>query len=224
MATVLKSKQFPEGINTAKVEVFNWEDVATRARTYITSVREQAQEMLRQANEEASKIRLSAQEQGRAAGQSDIVSTAETLASQISNQRINNATKSISKLADELEEATQQWLRQWQHETIPLAVSIAERLVRRQLEIDPTILLQWLQDSVRLVHGNQKIQLRMNPSDIEVLGTSLTQLLDELKSRTEIELIPDATIAKHGLTLRSAEMFIDQQLKTQLDRLREELL
>ena len=142
----------------------------------------------------------------------------------VGSQRISSATKSVAKLADELEEATQQWLRQWQHETIPLAVSIAERLVRRQLEIDPAILLQWLQDSVRLVQGNQKVQLRMNPTDIEILGTSLTQLLDELKSRTEIELIPDATIAKHGLTLRSSEMFIEQQLKTQLDRLREELL
>jgi flagellar assembly protein FliH len=224
MATVLKSKQFPDGINTANIEVFNWEDVATRARTYIASVREQANEMIREANEEAKKIRHSAQEQGRAAGQNDIVSTAESLASQLANQRVNNAAKSISKLADELEEATQQWLRQWQHETIPLAVSIAERLVRRQLEIDPTILLQWLKDSVRLVQDNQKVQLRMHPSDIELLGSSLTELLDNLKGRTDIELISDESIAKHGLTLRSAEMFIDQQLITQLDRLREELL
>jgi flagellar assembly protein FliH len=224
MATVLKSKQFPEGINTANIEVFNWEDVATRARTYISSVREQAQEILRQANDEAAKLRQAAQEQGRAAGQSDIVSTAESLATKIANQRIQNATQSLASLADELEHATQQWLRQWQHETIPLAVSIAERLVRRQLEIDPTILLQWLQDSVRLVQGTQKIQLRMNPSDIEILGGALTDLLADLKSQMEIELIADASIAKHGLTLRSSEMFIDQQLRTQLDRLREELL
>lgn len=224
MATVLKSKQFPDGINTANIEVFNWEDVATRARTYIASVREQANEMIRQATEEAKNIRQSAQEQGRAAGQSDIVSTAESLASQLANQRVNSATKNISKLADELEEATQQWLRQWQHETIPLAVSIAERLVRRQLEIEPSILLQWLQDSVRLVQDSQKVQLRMHPSDIDILGSSLTEFLEKFKSRTDIELIPDESIAKHGLTLRSAEMFIDQQLKTQLDRLREELL
>ncbi len=224
MATILKSKNFPDGINTAKAEIFNWEDVATRARTYLASVREQADEMLRQATIESAKIRQSAQELGRAAGQSDIVATAETLATQIANQRIHSATQSIQALSDELEQATQQWLRQWQHETVPLAVSIAERLVHRQLEIDPTILLQWLQDSVRMIQGGQQVQLRMNPSDIQVLGNALTKIVDDLKSRMTIELISDETIAQHGLVLRTSEMMIDQQLRTQLDRLQEELL
>ncbi len=224
MATVLKSKQFPEGINTANIEVFNWEDVATRARTYLASVREQASDILRHATEESSKLRQAAQEQGRAAGQSDIVATAETLASKIANQRINSVAQTIHTLAEELEQATQQWLRQWQHETIPLAVSIAERLVCRQLEIDPTILLQWLQDSVRLVQGTQKIQLRMHPADIQVLGPALTQVLDDLRRRMEIELVSDESMARHGLIFQSSEMLIDQQLRTQLDRLREELL
>ncbi|MDZ4851532.1 MAG: FliH/SctL family protein [Pirellulaceae bacterium] len=223
MATVLKQKQFLDGVNTAKAEVFNWEDVAARARTYLASVREQADEILRKAVEDARSVKTLAQEQGRTAGQSDIVATAETMASKIANQRISNATQSIHALADELEAATQHWLRQWQHETVPLAVSIAERLVHRQIEIDPTILLQWLQDSVRMVQGGQTVQLRMNPSDIKTLGPALPKLLEELKSRLAIELIEDSSIALHGLVLRSSELMIDQQLRTQLDRLQEEL-
>lgn len=224
MATILKSKQFLDGINTAKAEVFNWEDVASRARTYLESVREQANEILRQATLESTQLRESAHDQGRAAGQSDIVATAETMASQIANQRISSATQSIHALADELEQATQQWIRQWQHETVPLAVSIAERLVHRQLEIDPTILLQWLQDSVKLIQATQHAKLRMHPTDIQILGPALTRLLEDLNSRISIELISDESISPHGLVLRTSDMMIDQQLQTQLERLKEELL
>ena len=47
MASVLKSKSFTLGTNTAQTEVFNWEDVASRAKQYIDTVREQAQQLLR---------------------------------------------------------------------------------------------------------------------------------------------------------------------------------
>ncbi len=80
-----------------------------------------------------------------------------------------------------------------------------------------------MQDSVRLVQGNQRVQLRMHPADIELLGTTLDDLLAEIRSRSEIELVSDPTLERHGMTLRAADLRIDQQLSAQLERLREEL-
>ncbi|MFN9916753.1 MAG: FliH/SctL family protein, partial [Pirellulaceae bacterium] len=129
----------------------------------------------------------------------------------------------MEALAEELEQATHQWLRQWQHETIPLAISIAERLVHRQIELDPSILLNWLQESVRLAQGNQKLELRMHPSDIQVLGAALEQFINQQRHRMAIELIEDPAVERHGIILQAVELTIDQPLSAQLSRLREEL-
>jgi flagellar assembly protein FliH len=223
MAFVLKSKHLQIGENTASVEVFNWEDVADKARAYLASIREQADGLLKQAQRESEKLRAEAEQQGRELGQNDVAQQADKLANKLANERVVQAGRTLQTLADELEQATQQWLRQWQHETVPLAVSIAERLVHRQIEIDPSILLDWLNESIRLVQTDHRLELLMNPSDIERLGTSLTDFIEQQKHRMTIQLTSDPTIEKHGVVLRSSESTIDQQVATQLERLREEL-
>jgi flagellar biosynthesis/type III secretory pathway protein FliH len=223
MATILKSKQLQFGENTASVEVFNWEDVATKAKAYLATVKQQAEDLLRQAQQDGERLRVEAQRAGLAASQSDIGVQAEKLAMSLAEERVRVATSRMEALAEELEQATHQWLRQWQHETIPLAISIAERLVHRQIELDPSILLNWLQESVRLAQGNQKLELRMHPSDIQVLGAALEQFINQQRHRMAIELIEDPAVERHGIVLQAVELTIDQQLSAQLSRLREEL-
>jgi len=223
MATVLKGKYFSEGVNRGQTEIFNWEDVATRAKEYLQTVRQQAESILSLAREESEQIRKSALNTGISDGQMSLANTAQSMADKIANQRIAVATQDIQTLGDQLEEATHQWLRQWQHEMIPLAIAIAERLVCRQIDADPSILLRWLQDSVRLVQGAQKISLRMHPSDIEILGESLQTTLQHLSSQVPVSLVADDSIQPRGLVLQTSESTIDQQLKTQLNRLQEEL-
>lgn len=223
MATVLKGKYFSEGVNRGQTEIFNFEDVANRAREYLQTVREQADAILATARQESNDIRQSAMKTAIADGQVSLASSAQSMADNIANQRISAATQNIQTLGDQLEQATHQWLRQWQHETIPLAIAIAERLVRRQIDADPSILLQWLQDSVRLVQGSHQISLRIHPSDIEILGQSLESTLEQLRTQVAIILVPDESVQPRGLILQTSESTIDQQMQTQLDRLKEEL-
>jgi len=223
MATVLKGKYFLEGENRGQTEIFNWEDVAARAREYLNTVRQQADSILSAARQESEDIRIAALNSGIADGQVSLANSAQSMANNIANQRIASATQNVQTLCDQLEQATHQWLRQWQHETIPLAIAIAERLVRRQIDSDPSILLQWLRDSVRLVQGAHKVSLRMHPSDIELLGESLETTLQQLSNQINISLVPDESIQPRGLVLQTSESTIDQQLKTQLERLQEEL-
>ncbi len=223
MATVLKSRLVQSGENTASIEVFNWEDVAGKAKAYLAEVRQQATAILEQAKADSDRLCKEAEQRGRTTGMNDVQQQAEKLAGKLATERVNQASKSIHSLADELEQATHQWLRQWQHETVPLAIAIAERLVHRQIEIDPSILLDWLHESVRLVQSDTRLELRMHPDDIASLGESLEEFVEQQKNRTAIQLIPDNNIERHGMVLRTPESTIDQQLSTQLERLREEL-
>ena len=57
MATVLKSNSLATGINTTQAEVFNWEDVAGRAKDYLETIRTQARAMLDACTKECEQLR-----------------------------------------------------------------------------------------------------------------------------------------------------------------------
>ena len=223
MASVFKSRSVMPGTNTAQAEVFNWEDVTTRAKQYLDTVREQAQQLIRETQSECDKIRSLAQQEGLKNSQSQIEKMAHQLASQMSNDQIEQTTHSVNRFCLELENATEQWLRQWQHETIALAIAIAEKLLVRQVESDPTILLDWIQDSVRLVAGQKNITIRIHPEDAQRLSEPLSELINSTSPNAQIQVAEDVAVGQFGVILQTEETTIDRTIRTQLRRLMEEL-
>ena len=145
------------------------------------------------------------------------------MAGQIAEKRVQEAARSVKTLCEELEAATQQWLRQWQHETITLAIGITEKILARQIESDPSILISWIEDSVRLIQGQRQILLRIHPDDAQRLSTALSELVDDMKPSVEIQVVEDVAVGKFGVILQTPDTTIDRSLQTQLKRLVEEL-
>jgi flagellar assembly protein FliH len=223
MASVFKSRAIPPGVNTAQTEVFNWEDVAVRAKAYLETVREQAQKLLQDSRAECDQLRTKAREEGLRAGEDQVERLAKQMAAQIADKRVHEAATSVRILCTDLESATQQWLRQWQHETITLAIAIAEKLISRQIDSDPAILIEWIEDSVRMVQGQRQILLRIHPEDAQHLSIALSDLVEGMNPSMEIQVTEDVSVGKFGLVLQTPDTTIDRSLQTQLKRLAEEL-
>ena len=210
MASVLKSKSIAFGTNTAQTEVFNWEDVASRAKLYIDTVREQAQALLRDSHLECTRIQAQAKEEGTRQGESQVERLAMQMASQIAEKRVQEVANNVKSLYEDLETATQQWLRQWQHETITFAIGIAEKLLARQIESDPSILISWIEDSVRLIQGQRQILLRIHPEDAQRLSAALSELVDGMKPSVEIQVVEDVAVGKFGVIVQTPDTTIDR--------------
>ena len=223
MASILKPRNLPAGVSLQQIEDFNWEDVVGRARSHIEQVRLQARAIIEDARTEVQKIRDNARDEGRRAAQNELESMAVDRAKEMADQRIRESLQTAAMMTDELEKANQQWLRQWQHETIPLAISIAERLVRRQIDIDPTVLLQWITDSIALARAQRSLKIRIHPADRKRLGTHLDQFIKASASKHELELVDDETLTSPGVIIEAEDLEIDACLRSQLDRLEQEM-
>ncbi len=195
----------------------------SKARQHLEQVRAQAHELIEVARKDAESIKNSAREEGKRAAQSDLESIAKKQAATIAEEKINATFQSLENLSDQLEQICEKWLRQWQHETIPLAIVIAERLVRRQIDLDPTILLQWLTDAVALARGEQSLQIYIHPADKALLGPRLDSFIAKLGQKQKISVIDDESLQSPGVVVRSDDLEIDSQLISQLDRLIEEM-
>jgi flagellar biosynthesis/type III secretory pathway protein FliH len=223
MASVFKSKAIPPGMHPSQSEVFNWEDVASRAKQYLDTVREQAQQLLRDSQQEIEQLKTSAQAEGIRGSEAHIERLSAQKANQIADQQIQLASRSVAALCEDLEAATQQWLRQWQHETITLAIAITEKLVSRQVETDPSILLDWIEDSVRMVQGQRQILVRIHPEDAQRLSSALAEMVEEMKPSSEIQVSEDVSVGRCGVILQTPTTVIDRTMQTQLKRLVDEL-
>ncbi len=223
MASVFKSRSIAPGANTAQAEIFNWEDVTSKAKDYLASVREQAQQLVRESQLECERLRAEAEQQGMESVQSQVEFRAQSIAQQIADERMGQTTQSIGLFCKQLEDATEQWLRQWQHETISLSIAIAEKLMARQMEADPSILLDWIHDSVRLVAGQRNITIRIHPTDAERISDGLSFLVNSSGPNTVVQVSEEVEVGRFGVILQTADTTIDRTMRTQLRRLTDEL-
>jgi flagellar assembly protein FliH len=223
MATVLKSQNLQNGLNTAQAEVFNWEDVAVRATGFLDSIKAEARTILENCAKECETLRENARKEGMASGEAHVERLAEQIANQLAADKVQQASQSIQQICADLEEATKQWLREWQHETVSIAVGIAEKLVSRQIEQDPSILLKWIEETVRTIHSQRKITIRLHSEDAIILASTLSEMLESTLPNTEFQLVDDPNVRRFGAVIQAADTTIDRSLSVQLKRLEQEL-
>jgi flagellar biosynthesis/type III secretory pathway protein FliH len=223
MASIVKANQPQAASNTPPTAHFNFEDVTTRAREYLDAVRQQAAELLEETQRECERLRAQAVADGHKMAQQTAAQDSEEKANELAAHQVALAMKHVEQLGQSLEDATGRWLHQWQHETIPLAIEIAEKLVCRQIEIEPQILIDWITQTVRLVQSSRSIQIRLHPQVIKTLGPSLDQLVQQLSHNMAVEVIADESIQRPGAVIQTPDGKLDAQLRTQLARLSEEL-
>lgn len=223
MVSIFKSRAIKPGANTSQAEVFNFEDVASRAKDYLESVKLQAQQLVLESQAESMRIRERAQAEGLRNSQQQIEQKAAMLAAKMAEERSHQTTTSVEQFCSELEKATEKWLRQWQHETIALSIAIAEKLLVRQIEADPTVLLDWIHDAVRLVSGQKKITIKLHPIDAEHLSESLSYLISSSGPNAQIQVAEDVEVGRFGVILQTEDTTIDRTIRTQLKRLMDEL-
>jgi flagellar assembly protein FliH len=218
MAGIIKSGVFQGASGTSPVS-FNFEDMTSQADVYLNSIRKQATQILTQAKERVVAIEAEARERGRQAA----LQEATVLAQEHLDKRLQSLLPALESSITAIQHSRETWLRHWEQNTVKLAASIAERLVRRELSKTPEISLDWIREALELVTGEARVTLHLNPGDFETLGERAQQLLTRLTKLGVATISPDPAIEAGGCRVVTDFGSIDQQLSSQLERIREEL-
>lgn len=218
MAGIIKSGVWHESGGTAPIS-FNFEDMSSKADNYLDSIRRQATQILTQAKERVAAIEAEACERGRQAA----IQQATQIAQQQLDQRLQSLLPALEKSITAIQHSRETWLRHWEQNTVQLAVSIAQRLIRKELSKTPEISLEWIRTALEYVTGEARVTLRLNPADYETLGEQAHQLVDRLTKLGAATISPDPTIEPGGCQVVTDFGSIDNQLSSQLQRIQEEL-
>jgi flagellar assembly protein FliH len=178
-----------------------------------TSPAEQAAAVLAAARVEAEQIAAAAHAEGHAAG--------AAAAREEARAEIDAALSSLEVAAREVLDVREELLELVERRAAELSVDIAEKIVGAALDVRPELVLDACGAVLRRTIRRDGLVLEVNPDDLELVRSGLTELASRLGDLGRVEAVGERRVARGGCILRTAEGEIDATLAAQLERARE---
>ncbi len=213
--------------------VLDFGDLAAHAEEARKKAKAQAQAIIDQASRERERLLLDASvvghakgfEEGRREGLEKGHAEGRTAALKEYQGRLDALTKSWTRALESFQAERKQLWSDAHNDVVRLALTIAERIVKRSLDLDPTIAASQTQAALGLLASRASVKLLINPEDHEVVRAAIPAILASLGASHDIELVMDASVARGGCILRTpVGGEIDAEISTQIDRIRDVLL
>jgi flagellar assembly protein FliH len=103
-----------------------------------------------------------------------------------------------------------------EQELLTFALSVAGRIVRREVRLQNDIVIGQIQEAVRRVVGTDTIKLRIHPEDEQMVRNHRGALLALSDSVRDVIIEPDPMIERGGCVIESPAGNVDARLSTQL--------
>ena len=135
----------------------------------------------------------------------------------------------LQNVVDEAMAAREEFIAVTTPQLLNLAVQIAEKIIRREVERDSTVVQRIAEDALRHAVDKHHLRIRVNPEDLETLQAVAPELQAALDDIREFEIVPDRRsgdrrMARGGCLVETESGTIDARIETQLEEVRERLM
>jgi flagellar assembly protein FliH len=227
---VIKSDQSTAVLGSAIV--LDMGDLARQAEQIKEAAGLKAEAIVREATQraghQAESAKLEAREQGHAEGlEKGLVEGRE----QGRQEALKEASQRFEKLDEAWTSAAADWEQQKERvfdearsDVLELALRLAERVIHRTIEVDPTVIADRLDAALQSILQPLELAVRIHGQDREVLERTLPRLLAELPKLKNVTLIDDEQIERGGCVITYGQGRIDATIHTALRRIVELML
>lgn len=107
---------------------------------------------------------------------------------------------------------------------LEMSVDIAKKIIKRELEQDPSIILENIQTLLKQLSKEEtKIMLKVNPIQVSLIKSEIPEMMNNAGLDAKIMVIPDEGITEGGCLLTTSNGVIDATIETQLSVISEAL-
>ncbi|WP_151735131.1 FliH/SctL family protein [Paenibacillus tengchongensis] len=107
---------------------------------------------------------------------------------------------------------------------VDLSCSIAEKIVDKQLTVEPEFTLELIRKNLARKREQGVISLCVSPAQFTFVNAAREELSLAVDSQAELQILPDSTVKDQGCVIRSSFGSIDARIDTQLAEIKKELL
>jgi flagellar assembly protein FliH len=160
--------------------------------------------------EKAEKRLLEAYEQGKARAEDEC---------RLMRESTETKMREADLLLREARQKSKEIVASSEHKVVELAMAVAERLVRTQLEISSEAVTAIVRDTMNMLNGGEQVELYVNPADLNSCQSFSAELKNEFREISRLDVLSDDSIPRGSCRIESesgvAEYLIDEE-KAQL--------
>jgi flagellar assembly protein FliH len=140
-------------------------------------------------------------------------------------ERLTALEASWGSALDEFTRERERMLLEARQDVLRLAVMMGEKITKRTLEVDPTVIAGQMEAVLALLARPTRLTIAIAPSDEALAREAMPGLIARFTAAQHIDLIVDASLAQGSCVARtSGGGTIDATIPAQLDRMVEALL
>jgi len=175
--------------------------------------RNEAAQILSQAQAEAEQIREQARRQGHAegfeAGRADAAAQCAP-AVQALAAVLTEAQAERERVAEHMEEAA-----------VALALQIADKALTGAITAQPERVVDVVRGALRCLVERERVTIQVNPADMPIVRDAVDGLVQQLGGIEHLEVQEERRVSRGGAIVRSQTGEIDARIETKLERARE---
>lgn len=207
------SRVMASGIHQAAADPLA--DIRLQAQRMRSEAEADAEALRARAEVDAEAMRRAAREEGYRAGLADARAELE--------RELRDQITAVTVLSADLNALRSRFTAEFESVGLDLAVLLAERILRGEIDRDPTRLGGMLSELIAPLLPLQSLTVRVHPADAALLETNRARLTADLAGGP-LSIIEDQTVAVGTLKASFEGGDLDASLDQQLGRLRTELL
>lgn len=123
------------------------------------------------------------------------------------------------RAAEAIQGSSRELLRQLEGRMVELALTVAEKLVRREAAEHREFVLQSVREALVRVEEQGRLLVRVNPAELELARAHRGSWAELSEGLDRLEIVADRRVPAGGCVVETALRQIDARIETQLDRL-----
>lgn len=193
------------------------EDPATRARRLVEEaetearrLRDEARQELDKARSEAEAIRQQAYQEGYQKGQKD--------GAEAEKARITAALENLAATLEKLADFKSRMLGAMEEEILALVQAVVDRILLSPQAVAPELVRQAALSAMQRLGEAEKVEIRVHPSDLELLRQFKPELMAAIEGLERLELVADPELKPGDCVAQSTTTQVDATLATRRER------
>ncbi len=131
-------------------------------------------------------------------------------------REVASIVESMKKTIESLTETRTEFFAKAEKEMVDLVTVVSSEIVLREIKKDENIIADVLRKAVEEIHIQQKIKVRVNPTDLENVRNMEEKLLEEVESIKGVEFAADRKITQGGCVIETNIGTLDATLENRL--------
>jgi flagellar assembly protein FliH len=142
----------------------------------------------------------------------------------LAEERFEATSRTLAKALEDISRLRESLAQSSSQDMLRLVMAVAEQIVRRELEVDPKVVLTIIENALQASVRADSYRISISPADFAVVNAQKPLFLASISGLKNLNIDADAAISRGGCRVDSELGDVDATIESQLDTIRQSLV